>query len=309
MFHFAILDPRNLPAASEANEKVFSSGQVFGIEVTVPSLAARCVYNLDPQHGSEGDANSSAIEAALTVEIPAERATLVTVRADLDSVGAMAIFNIRAKGEGLESAMDRISMVAAADKFARGGYTGPKPLPTRGSPWDDSSAGAESSRPLAAIAAAVADFKIPLGERVATMEKWLLTGEEPGNYRAQVERERADMIAALESGAIRHEVCAGGCIAVVESTHRAATSVGYALAPVVVALNPSFRLGAGEPHRKFTICAFEASKYADIKSALAELATLEPGWGGSPTIGGSPQGVSSTLSVERVVEVLTKYLK
>jgi hypothetical protein len=78
---------------------------------------------------------------------------------------------------------------------------------------------------------------------------------------------------------------------------------------VVEALNPSFRLGAGEPHRKFTICAFEASKYADIKSALAELATLEPGWGGSPTIGGSPQGVSSTLSVERVVEVLTKYLK
>jgi hypothetical protein len=306
MYQFATLDLRNIPAATEANDKLFAN-PVYGIEVTVPALAKRCTFNLDPQH-TGGDANRAAIEDALMAELPTEGSTLATVRADLDAVGSMAVFNLRAKGESLEPAMERIALVAAADKFARGGYPGPKPLPTRDNPWDESSATAESSRQLAAIAAAVMDFKVPLVDRVATMEKWLLTGEEPEQYRASVEKERLDMITALETGQIKHETRSGGKIAVVESTHRAATSVGYSLAPVVVALNPSFKQGPGEPYRKFTICAFEA-KFADIKSALTELATLEAGWGGSPTIGGSPQGVSSRLTIDEVVAVVEKHLR
>lgn len=306
MYQFTTLDPRNIPAATEANDKVFAN-PVYGIEVTVPALAKRCTFNLDPQH-TGGDANRAAIEDALTTELPAEGSTLATVRADLDAIGTMAIFNLRAKGESLESAMDRINMVATADKFARGGYSGPKPLPTRSNPWDESSATAESSRPLAAIAAAIMDFKVPMADRVSTMERWLLTGDEPAQYRTQVEKERLDMITAMETGQIKSETRSDGRIAVVESTHRAATSVGYSLSPVVVALNPSFKQGPSEPYKKFTICAFEA-KFADIKSALAELATLEAGWGGSPTIGGSPQGVSSVLTIDQVVEVVAKHLR
>lgn len=344
MYNYAVLDPRPIPAASEANEKIFtrdcgicshSSGQldgetcrncagtgkvavpVYGIEVTVPALAKRCVYNLDPQH-TGGDVNRAAIEDAVTTDLPAEGSTLATVRADLDAVGSIAIFSLRASGKLAEIYEDqngqygfdcRVIAVATADKFARGGYTGPKPLPTRDHPWDESSATAESSRPLAAIGAAVMDFKVSLADRVATMEKWLLTGEEPKQYRDSVEKERLDMITALESGAIKHETRADGRIAVVESTHRAATSVGYSLAPVVIARNPAFKLGGGEAHVKFTVCVFEAGKFADIKSALAELATLEAGWGGSPVIGGSPQGVSSALTIDQVVEVVTKHLK
>lgn len=305
MYRFTTLDPRNIPAATEANDKVFAN-PVYGIEVTVPALAKRCTFNLDPQH-SGGDANRAAIEDALTIELPAEGSTLATVRADLDAVGSMAIFNLRAKGESLELAMERIAMVATSDKFARGGYTGPKPLPTRDNPWIEETATAESSRQLAAIAAAVMDFKVPLADRVATMEKWLLTGEEPKQYRDSVEKERLDMITAMETGQIKSETRSDGRIAVVESAHRAATSVGYSLAPVVVALNPNFRQGPSEPYKKFTICQF-AGGFANIKSALAELATLEAGWGGSPTIGGSPQGVSSALTIDQVVAVVEKHL-
>jgi len=384
-YKFVILDPRNIPAATAANDAVFVAGSVYGIEVTVPALASRCTFNLDPQH-SGGDANRAAIEDALTAELPPEGGTLATVRADLDSVGAMAIFSLRERGAisllledksakgycpacgmGNETMpgccmvcgyregswyfsyefMRRLFKVAASDKFARGGYPGPKPLPTRDNPWDERTASAESSRPLAAIAAAVAEFKLPLDQRVALMEKWLLTGEEPEQYRTQVEKEHLDMITALESGAIKYEtrrIPYGNCpgmiqefsgvlrcdvcmteqpeevglnqpcgawfrtVAVVESTHRAATSVGYSLAPVVIARNPAFKLGGGEAHVKYTVCAFEP-KFADIKSALAELATLEAGWGGSPTIGGSPQGVSSILTVDQVVAVVEKHLK
>jgi|WetSurMetagenome_2_1015567.scaffolds.fasta_scaffold65945_2 hypothetical protein len=306
MYQFTTLDPRNIPAATEANDKVFVN-PVYGIEVTVPALAKRCAFNLDPQH-TGGDANRAAIEDALTTELPSEGSTLATVRADLDAIGTMAIFNLRAKGESLESAMDRINMVATADKFARGGYSGPKPLPTRSNPWDESSATAESSRPLAAIAAAIMDFKIPMSDRVSTMEQWLLTGDEPAQYRTQVEKERLDMITAMETGQIKFETRSDGRIAVVESTHRAATSVGYSLAPVVVALNPSFKQGPSEPYKKFTICQF-AGGFADIKSALAELNELEAGWGGSPTIGGSPQGVSSKLTIDEVVAIVEKHLR
>jgi hypothetical protein len=368
MYNFSLLDPRPIPAAIEANEKVFAN-PVYGVEVTVPALATKCSANLDPQH-SDSNADLAAIEVALTAELPVDGMTLATVRADLDSVGAMALLSLRAESvfekrlvehhawheaysaasddcpfqdmreDGFYSAeWDRIEMVATADKFARGGWPGPKPLPTRNNLWPEESAGAESSRPLAAINAAVSDFKVPLAGRVSTMMTWLLTGEEPEQYRQQVEKERMDTITALESGAVSHRVasfavwcnaCAaytssskeGGwyvcpnCgemafteprIAVVESTHRAATMVGYSLAPVVVALNSTFRQGSGDPYRKFTICAFEA-KFAKIKNALTELASLEAGWGGSPTIGGSPQGISSTLTIDQVVEVVEKHL-
>ena len=343
-FNFATLDPRPGLAATETNDKVFSHGPVYGIEVTVPALAKCCTFNLDPQH-TGSDAKRTAIEDALIAKLPSEGTTLATVRADLDAVGSMAVLSLRKQGiitrlldngsrycpscgmgnEGMRGCcmacgyreetwfhsrafMQRLWQVATADKFARGGYSGPKPLPTTDNPWPEESAAAESSRPLAAIAAAVVDFKVPLADRVTTMEAWLLTGEEPAQYRAKVEKERTDMIRALESGEIQYSTVADGHIAVVDSTHRAATMVGYSLAPVVVARNPAFKLGAGEPHTKFTVCAFEAEN-ADIKSALAELATLEAGWGGSPTIGGSPQGVSSILTTEQVVEVVAKHLR
>lgn len=307
-YEFAVLDPR--PQGAVANDKIFSEASqgVLGIEVTVPALAARCTLgNIDPQH-SEGKADLTAIEIAADDCLPPQGAVLATVRPDLDSVGAMAIFEMATTAEfSINNAVrSRIDAIARADKFARGDWPGRQPLPTTENPWPTEGA-ADSTRSLAAIAAAVADFKVPLDQRVEWMKEWLLAGEEPPKYREQAERERLDLVKALADGTINVSVAALGRIAVVESTHRSATSVGYSLAPVVVALNPSFRQGPGDPYKKFTICAFEA-KFADIKSALAELATSEAGWGGSPTIGGSPQGVSSTLTVEQVTEVVTRRL-
>ena len=337
MYTFAILNPRNIPAAIEANDKLFTK-PVYGIEVTVPALAKRCIGNLDPQH-SGGDANRAAIEDAMTAELPAEGTILATVRADLDAVGAMCILNLQAEGKSLKPAMGRINLIAVSDKFARGGWPGPKPLPTRDNPWNEETATAESSRPLAAIAAAVMDFRVSLAERVYTMLQWLFNGEEPEQYRAEVVRARVEMVLALEGGKISSKMVASRCgntgkvrrssfycehcggdanpsylcwdsplIVVVESTYRAATTVGYHLAPVVVALNPEFRFQGGESHRKFTVCQFTAD-YVDLRSALVELAELEPGWGGSPPIGGSPQGVSSALTTDQVVEVVIRHLR
>lgn len=306
-YTYAIFDPRPILAATEANDKVFSAGQVVGIEVTVPALASRCATNIDPQH-TEGNHELAAIEVAVTGEIPPAGSVLATVRADLDSIGAMAIFSLRSEGADLTPATDRIGIIATSDKFARGGWQGVKALPTADHLYDDSTASAETDTRLAPIASAVSDFKVPLTNRVESLKKWLITGEEPAGYREKFIAERQALAKAIADGTINAESVVNGKVAKVISTHRAATSIGYCLAPIVVALNPTFSFQGSPAHAKFTICQFTPG-YVDLKSALTELAALEAGWGGSPTIGGSPQGVSSSLTIEQVIEVVARHLK
>jgi len=348
MYKFALLDPRTTSAAKAANDAVFGAvpSAVLGIEVTVPALAARCARNIDPQHSpppaEEGSwvgwlprayAECAAIDIARWHPLPPDGATLATVRADLDSIGAMAVLALRADPglpELSAGVWERVALISAADRFARGSWPGPRPLPSVGNRWPAAPAGASDTRELAAIAACVADHTRSLDLRVQAMVEWLIHGERgydyPLNrYRSAAEAERDKMIAALDAGEIVLDLLDGeeildpeegnyeelgrdqGSVAVVCTTHRAATMLGYCIAPVVVAENPAFRSGGGAAHRKVTICAWDAS-YCDIRAALAELSALEPGWGGSPTIGGSPQGVSTMLSLETIVGIVAKHV-
>ncbi len=337
-YNFAILDPRPIPAAQAANEKIFSTdcgaclhssgllddGQsckdcqggrvaipVLGIEVTVLTLAARCsLGNIDPQHDGS-NSGLAAIEVALTCSLPPEGATIVTVRPDADAFGAMAILAMRVDGrfgalcedQNLQYEFDgRVSAIAVADK-ARTDVWAPRDISVIAVEK------AAKAAPLAAIVAAVADFKLSATERVAMVESWLLTGEEPAGYRDKYVANQLDAARALESGAATVKVEDG--IAVVMSTHRAATTVGYAHAPVVVAVNSEFRGNDGKlpPHTKYTVCQYNGTGYADLAAALAGLQALEPGWGGSPTMIGSTQGTSSPLSLEQVVSVVKAHVR
>ncbi len=135
-FKYGLLDPRKGQEAN--NDPVFSGSYTYGIEVTIPALAGRCSFNLDPQH-TGGNGNSTAIEEAVNGELPPDGATLVTIRPDLDSVGAMAILKIREQKRGLDEhgvpylhiagspLRMRIQQVAESDRFARGGYPGQSP--------------------------------------------------------------------------------------------------------------------------------------------------------------------------------------
>jgi len=90
--------------------------------------------------------------------------------------------------------------------------------------------------------------------------------------------------------------------------HRAGMELGYRNAPAVVAINPRFQLQGGEPYEKYVIAQYTMG-YIDLKAVAQELSQLEQGWGGSPTIIGSPQGKSSTLSREQIFEIVRKHLK
>lgn len=305
--NYVHLDTR--PVGREAALAVLAR-PTFGVEVTVPELARECVLgNRDPQHMG-GRADLSAIEG-LTALLRGE-SQVATVAPDLDSIGSMAVLDIAMDaiarlGAFAGEILRRIELIGQVDRFERGTWPGERPLPTIDAPWTDGVAGASDTRELAAMAAVVADFRLPVEERVRMLRAWLATGEEPVSYRDQVEAERLDMVHALTDGRIALGTAADGPIATVVSTHRAGMAIGYHRAPVVVALNPEFRFKGSDPIRKFTVAQYKEG-YVNFRDLFDALRAREEGWGGSPTIGGSPQGVSSSLQLEDVVRIVEEYL-
>jgi hypothetical protein len=94
---------------------------------------------------------------------------------------------------------------------------------------------------------------------------------------------------------------------VVHSRHRFGTTLGYRLAPVVVAINDAFRINGGDPHRKVTICQWQEG-YINLEAVAAALDAkaegIKVGWGGSRTIIGSPQGVDTQVSEAEILAAI-----
>jgi hypothetical protein len=290
-YQYALLDPR--PAAP--NESVFSRGPVLGIEIAVDQLARRCqLGNIDPQHLG-GDPGRAAVEEAVVADLPPLGAILATVRPDPDSIGAMAVLELRAAGTLSRAATARIRLIAKTDIWRRGPWPGPLPdtLPPEG-----------LGGALEPIGALVADDRIPLADRVRRMMEWLDTGT-----CEDVDRVAGELAAEHEAALARTSVglSATGKVAVVAGPYRHGMALGYRLAPVVVAENPSFVFQGGAPHRKVTIAQYELG-WVDLPATVSVLGASEPGWGGSPTICGSPQGEPCRLPTADIVAVVEEHL-
>ena len=309
MYRYGLLLPTTAEGAEEHNTKLLGPN-TLGIEVTEPALAARCgLGNIDPQHGPEAAPDApAAIEAALNWPLPPKGARLVTIRTDLDSLGAMAVLQLRSEGVSLtEELRQRVTEVARTDRFDKGPWPGEQPLPetveeVQARLWDGD---------IPAMAALAGDTAKTMEERVAAIKQWLAHAEIPEEY-ADAQRQRAErLFNALQEGRVKLSTAAEGRIAVVESEVPGALLFGYLKAPVVVALHPAFPFrtsdGDARPGRKFTVCQWVPG-HVDLASVYADLNRLEPGWGGSSVIGGSPQGRGSALPLETIVEVVARNL-
>ena len=113
-YSFAQLMPEHAPDASGHNADILGKG-IYGIEVTEQGLARQCVLgNLDPQH-SLGGTREAAVEAALTCALPPDGTRLVTIRPDMDALGAMAIFQLRVQGDTLgPELIRRVKLIRAS---------------------------------------------------------------------------------------------------------------------------------------------------------------------------------------------------
>ncbi len=302
---FYQLDPR--PQGAEANEKIFAkhTGHVLGIEVTVPSLAAKCRWgNLD-HHGPDDTAETpSAAEKAIDASVaywgPEPKfgprgqeslalEALVTIRPDADSITAMAVLANRQIGRLVDE-----NLVHEVGRFDRFGPSAGKP-----------------SAVVTAIARKACDFKLSLADRVQWVSDLLASADKTAEIAALNAAHDAELEAARKASELT--LNANGRIACVVSTHRFATGLGYENALVVVAVNPAMVVDPKDAskgvYRKFTVCRYDSHVPCDLPAALKELQALEAGWGGRGDIFGSPQGVSSKLEVEQVIEVVSRHLK
>ena len=291
MYKFEQFDPR--PIGAEKNSGIIATANdgrnLLGIEVTILPLAERCALgNLDHHGPSDTAETPSATEQAMTAELPSKGATLVTVRCDTDSVAAMAILASRFEGRDVSE-----EIVAAIGRFDRLG-------PAEGRPADA----------IIAIARQSSNFRLPLAERVAWVQSILDGTHDREEVANLVAARDAEFIAAAAASEV--QLHAGARIASVVSTHRFATQLGYEAASVLVCFNPTMPRNFRDPsegtYRKFTVCRYDTHTPCDLNSALAELRALESGWGGRGDIFGSPQGESSELSLEQVIEVVERHL-
>lgn len=304
VYAFGLLDPRPIPLAKEANEKVFAQAKngILGIEMTLPEYVEKCnLGNIDPQH-TDGDITTAAIDVAVDMPVPEKDVLMVTVRPDLDALGSMALLNLRQKGLALDEAiLARVKMISISDTFSNGEWE-PRALPDHNNIW----AGVKDKE-LSAISSAVMDFKLPVNDRVKLIEEWLETGNEPASYREKVNKDRIELVGMLERGDITYRTVFEGKLSLVTSTSIAGTSIGYSLSPVTSITNPTFSFQGNDPIVKHTVCQYKLG-YVDLPAVLKDLNKIEQGWGGSPTIIGSPQGVSSKITQDQLAEIIGKHL-
>lgn len=296
-------DPR--AQGAEQNEKIFALGRILGIEVTLPALAARCSDGNMDHHGPDSTSETpSACEQALEFGLPYDYVVgqdggprpgewplpvLATVRPDADSITAMAVIENRIGNRSIDR-----GLVAAVGRFDRLGPSAGKPEVR-----------------VSAIARKAMDFKLPLEERVAWVGDLLAGDSKETEVAALIAAHDSELEAARKASELT--LHADGRIACVVSTHRFGTTLGYESASVVVAMNPAMPVDPKDPskgvYRKFTVCRYDSHIKCDLPAALKELQALEAGWGGRGDIFGSPQGVSSSLTVEQVIEVVSRHLK
>jgi hypothetical protein len=276
--------------------------QTLGIEITDSLLASLCdLGNIDPQHGNARGpdvAGRAAIDTALRWPLPPPGTALATIRPDADSIGAMAVLSLRAEGVAFTPEMHaRIDLIARSDCYEYGdwaSWAAAHPPPQKGATLLALSPHPSEFRALAACVGLHPD-DLPIS--VSMMRDWLLTGALPPHGMAEVEETDRAAAAAWSAGQLPLLPLCDGRVAFVQSDYPGAISLGYRHAPIVIAE----RLLGGK--RKITIAQFERG-HLDMKALFARLNQIEPGWGGSETILGSPQGRATHLKIEQIIDLI-----
>lgn len=281
-YRHILLDPRGVDCMLPAD--------TLGLEVTIPALAARCrLGNVDPQHRPEG--GEAAIEAALTWPLPPAGATLATIRPDADAFGAMAVLGLRASGRPIgPAAQRRIAAIARHDRFDRGAWPGRRPMP----PAMAELAAEAACNGCVGLIRAIASCRSDPEAGVALARAWILTGR-PGAGTVACDS-AARLLAALRDGRVSVTPANGGRVAVVAGHVPGTLGLGYRLAPIVIGVDP----GDSAAPRRIVIAQWQPG-HLDLGRVLAQLTADEPGWGGSPTLIGSPQGRACHTPIENIL--------
>lgn len=284
------------------------SNLLVGLEVTTPEISRLLDFNIDPQHTLGGGVGwlgrHTCVERTqfllpeLLSHPTKHNLHIYVLKADLDSVSAAAVLDICLGDSDFSESYDlddpqlyeRIRVVANYDRGGR-----------RQNYYPDS---AKIPRGLFLF---VGGWKNSLESKVSAVRRWILSGKFDGqedynriadeHFRESICRSKVEIILPRRLVFIR-------------SLSRGACGLGYRFAPVVVALNPSYRFGLEESrlYGKRWVVGQLNNSYVNIQLLLRTLRERESGWGGSTTIIGSPQTHPSRIPKEELIDLVKEII-
>lgn len=310
---FIQVNARNL---SETIEKIAHDGYYIGFEILEEDIIDSLSVNIDPQHGGVtysfggqiAPENKSAakwlLEKIHTISPLSDEVYVLPSKLDLDCIVAAILWahslEVSTWGKTTQEWEKLAEIVDTIDTVDCGLGN------IVGNEWNPDHQKSQLLHEVTwyqIISAFLADFKVPLEEKIEKVWQWLLDGNLSPfeTYERQVRRE------ALEQKQSKIDNIYG--VTVVESNARGATGLIYAHAPFGIAFNSQFPTKDGSI-AKYTICQFTADKYIDLAGILAEISQLEEGWGGNLQAGiiGSPFAGTS-LKLDTVCEIVSRHVK
>jgi len=285
---------------------------IFGFEWNRPDPRCPLAFNFNAQHEKGMFLGSCVTEVLSYLYLNQlhlferdRQIIAVTSRLDADALAAIALFErFLEKGElNWDLIRQNVMVIHDADCYSSSSTPWvPASLFTRG--FLSSSAG-----PVAALADS---NSLSVEEKVRYMDGFLHGRKLPiqcyEEYDSMVHRMQ-DMLFSNDGRFSRRFY--RDSIAYVQlpgEFGRLGASLGYAIAPVVVVeildfVGPYRNVA---PYRKFSLFSWNSSDKT-LTAAYAFLSTLEEGWNGGPHAGGSPEGVSSRISTEDVLDAVYRH--
>lgn len=296
-----------IPAYQAAN--VALVGNVLGIEVTVRALEKQCnLGNID--HHREGDTSEtpSACEQMFAwykgqgVRMAEMPETVVGVIADADTITAMAILRLAKWGDEY-----RAETGFPSDFKINPVTVGAIGLIDRKGP---ASCQDEMNIPVIKAIRAICTRRELTCEQQVISVAHLLTRD--NMYRLNLTEQDYVNEADEQANKIRNNSIIKKLengVVYVESSDFGATQLGYEYGDIVLAFNPKMPKDFKDPskgsYKKWTICKRDEHVKAVIDyNKLNELEGKDSKWGGRTTIGGSPQGVDSDLTLDQVLNCI-----
>ncbi len=269
---------------------------LIGLEVTIPEISRKLTFNIDPQHAWSNETGITCIEKFRSFlpnfgKMKEKELHVFFLKPDLDSISAAAILDIYLENplwmfqEEIET---RISAIAEYDRHGRSryGFSHKTKIP-RG------------------LFMYISGWKNNIYDKISLTKNWLLEGtfKDMSKFNRIADKKFKQSIFNSKI-----EIIIPKKIVFIRSPSRGACGIGYKYAPVTIALNPSYRFGIDESriYGKKWIIAQQSDGFIDMSGILEELIGIEPGWGGSPSIIGSPQDKPSKLLKDDIIDIVER---
>lgn len=283
---------------------------IIGIEVTQPELALYCTLNIDPQHDNISNFDMTSLEYIYNYRDTListckifDKILFTTVKPDIDSISSIALLELLLNDKFIldNNSILRLKAIAKSDRHGRSNYKNRKEDYFKIKEYN------VYGIPIG-LNTMTADYKLDIADKVENMKQYLLTGE--FSNLKQYNTVTLKNI-SKSSKNTKSEVIIPGKLIFVKSNFRGAVAYGYKSASTVIAKNSTYSFGIGIDRKigkKITIAQYEDNKFIDLIGLKNELNSIEPGWGGSSAIIGSPQDSPCTIDDDVIVRLTLKYL-